>query len=69
MYLKLLMTLKDNEIVPVAFVISEEKILAMRGINVFPIFQGKFYCGKRRVVVCLVCYSVRFQKILYYFYL
>ena len=49
MYGKFLMTFEDHKIMPVAFMVSEEKILAMDGIDVFPILKGQFYRRKRRM--------------------
>ena len=63
------MTLKDNEIVSVAFVVAEEEILAMSGIDFLPIFKCKLYCGKRWMVMCLIFNSVIFKKTVYLLYL
>ena len=62
------MAFKDNKIMPVAFVISEEKILAMCRINVFPIFQSELYGRERRMMMSDIIYSVSLQKFLYLFY-
>jgi hypothetical protein len=39
--------------VPVAFVVAEEKVLAMGGIDLFPVFQCKFDSRERGMMVCL----------------
>jgi hypothetical protein len=43
------MAFEDHKIVPVAFMVAEEQVLAMDGIDVFPIFEGKLYRRKRRM--------------------
>jgi alpha-galactosidase len=43
--------LHDHQVVPVALVIAEENILAMRGINILPVLQGFFNSMSRRMFV------------------
>jgi hypothetical protein len=53
---------------PVALVVAEKQILAMSGVDLFPVLQCKFYCRKWGMVMSLVLYSILLQKIMYFFY-
>jgi hypothetical protein len=44
-----LMAFKNDKIMSVSLVITEEEILAMDRIYLLPIFQSKLYCRKRRM--------------------
>lgn len=67
-YIKILVTVERHQIMPVSLMIAEKQILAMRGINFLPVLQCKFYGRKRRVMVCLVGYSVLLQETVHLFY-
>ena len=62
MYRKFLVALEHDKIVAVALVIPEEKVLAMDGIDILPILQGKFYRRQRRMCVKLKAEAVLFKK-------
>ena len=63
MYGKFLMAFKDNQIMSVAFMISEKQILTMYGIYIFPILQSQFDCGKRRMSVEFITYIMQFKEV------
>jgi hypothetical protein len=44
---------QNYQVMPVAFVIPEEEIFAMRGIQVFPVLHGNFYGWSRRVFMVI----------------
>ena len=46
----------------VPLMISEEEILAVSGINLFPIFERQLNGRKRRMCVVLVFYAVLIQE-------
>lgn len=57
------MTLKDNQIVTVSLMVSEEQILAMGGINLLPILQCQFYRRKRRMGMEFIFKSVPLKEL------
>lgn len=59
---KFLMTLEDNKIMSVAFMITEEEVLAMNRIYLLPIFESKLDRRKRRMSVDLITEAMLFQK-------
>ena len=58
MYLHFLMTFEDHKIVAVTFMVTKEKILAMSGINLLPIFQRQLYRRKRRMRMKFIAEAV-----------
>lgn len=59
---KFLMTFEDHKIMSVALVVAEKEVLAVDGINVFPILERKLYRRERRMGMELIIKSVLFQK-------
>ena len=59
---QLLMALEDYKVMPVSLMISEEKVLAMNGIYLLPIFQSKFYGRKRRMGMKLIAEAVLLKE-------
>jgi hypothetical protein len=56
------MTFEYHKIMPVSFVIPEEQILAVCGIDFLPVFEGQFYGRKRRMGVVNEFYAVVFKE-------
>jgi hypothetical protein len=64
MNIKLAKMLQDDEIMPVAFVIPEENILASSRVIVFPINLCILNSGKRRMLVIFKAYSELLKKLI-----
>ena len=62
MYIQFLVALEYHEVMPVAFVITEKQILAVSGINIFPIFKGQFDCREGRMSMELIGQVVIFEE-------
>ena len=62
MYCKLLMAFEHHEIMPVAFVVAEKEVLAMDGIDVFPIFKGQLYRRKRGMSMKFIAETVLLKE-------
>lgn len=62
MDLHFLMAFEDYQIVTVTLMVTEEKILAMSGIDLFPIFQCQFYRRKRRMCMKLIAEAVLLKE-------
>ena len=60
---EILVTFKYYKIMSVAFVIAEEQILAMCGVDLFPVFQCEIDGRKRRMVVGLESDAVFLEKL------
>jgi hypothetical protein len=60
--LHFLMTFEYHKIMPVSLMVTEKEILAVGGVNVFPIFQSKFDGRKRRMGMEFISKSMFFQK-------
>lgn len=60
------MTFEYHKIMPVSFVIPEEQILAVCGIDFLPVFEGKFDCWKRRMYMVLVFYAIILEECQYF---
>lgn len=58
-----LMTLEDDEIVPVALMVTEKQVLAMSRIYLLPIFQGKFDGRKRRMGMEFIAEAMLLKKL------
>ena len=63
MYGKFLMTFEDHKIMPVAFVVAEKKVLAMDGIDVFPIFKGQLDRRKRGMGMKFIAETVLLKEV------
>jgi hypothetical protein len=63
MDLHLLMTFKDNQIMSVALMIAEEKILAMSRINLLPVFQRQFDRRKWRMRMKFIAEAVLLKEV------
>ena len=61
--IKVFVTLETHQIVAVPFVIAEEQVLAMQGINVLPILQRFLYGRKRRMIMHLIRNAVAVQPV------
>jgi hypothetical protein len=59
---KFLMTFEHDQIMAVAFVISEKEVLAMDRIYLLPVFQGKLYRRKRRMGMEFILEGMLFQE-------
>ena len=44
-------TFKDDKIMPIAFVIPEKQVLAVRRVELFPVFDGRFDGRNRRMKI------------------
>ena len=58
-----LVTLQDDKIVPVALVIPEEQVLAVCGIDIFPVFQSRLHGGEGWVGIQFVSDAVLRKKV------
>lgn len=58
-----LVAFEYDKVMPVAFVVAEEQVLAMGGVYVFPVFQCLFYCRQRRVCEQFVTDAVGRKKV------
>lgn len=61
--IKFLVAFEYDKVMPVAFVVAEEQVLAMGGVYVFPVFQCLFYCRQRRVCEQFVTDAVGRKKV------
>ena len=62
-YCQFLMTFEDHEIVAVALVVPEEKILAMDGVYILPVLQSELDGRKGRMGVKLVAEAVLLKEV------
>lgn len=56
------MTFEDYQVMSVSLMVSEEKVLAVCGIDFLPVFEGQFYGRKRRMGVVNEFYAVVFKE-------
>lgn len=68
-YGQLLVTFEHHQIVSVALVVTEEKVLAVSRVNLLPVLQCHFYGRERGMIVCGMFYSVFFEEFMYLLYL
>jgi hypothetical protein len=57
------MTLENDQIMAVSLMVTEEKILAMRGINLFPIFQSQLDGRKWRMGMKLIAEAMLLKEV------
>ena len=65
MYGKFLMAFEYNQIMPVAFVITEEEVLAVDRIYLLPLFQRQLYRRKRRMSMKFIAQAVLLEEVQY----
>jgi hypothetical protein len=63
MDLHLLMALEDHEIVAVAFMVTEEEVLAVGRVDLLPIFQRQLYSRERRMRMKLIAEAVLLKEV------
>ena len=61
--LHLLMTLEDHEIVAVAFMVTEEEVLAVGRVDLLPIFQRQLDGRERRMRMKLIAEAVLLKEV------
>ena len=61
--IEFLVAFKYNKVMPDAFVVAEEQVLAMGGVHIFPVFQCLFYGRQRRVCEQFVPDAVGRKKV------
>ena len=63
MYVKFLVAFEDHKIMSVAFVVAEEKILAVNGIYILPVFKGQLYRWKRRMGMIFIAETMLLKEV------